>query len=182
MLQARRSRFRFLMRSSNFFIWPNSYSRTMALGTTQPLAEMSTRNVPGGKGRLTTSPPSVSRLSIENLGASTSHYLTGFHGLLQGCILAWNCSIFVRDDSYASIFAHVWPIPPPPPKKSLHFLFLLYQSENLIAKNRRVYSFMSHLTTLFLLHISCTVDINMKTFSNETNLKWTPFLYFYPRH
>jgi hypothetical protein len=30
--------------------------------STQPLTEMSTRNLPGGKGRLTTSPPSVSRL------------------------------------------------------------------------------------------------------------------------
>jgi hypothetical protein len=37
----------------------------MALGSTQPLTEMMTRNLPGGKGhvRLTTSPPSVSRLS-----------------------------------------------------------------------------------------------------------------------
>jgi hypothetical protein len=40
----------------------------MALGSTQPLTEMSTRNLPGGLkvGRrvgLTTSPPSVSRLS-----------------------------------------------------------------------------------------------------------------------
>ena len=35
--------------------------RTMALGSTQPLVKMSTRNIPGGKGgrcvRLTTSPP-----------------------------------------------------------------------------------------------------------------------------
>jgi hypothetical protein len=29
----------------------NSSSRTMALRSTQPLTEMSTRNVPGGKGR-----------------------------------------------------------------------------------------------------------------------------------
>jgi hypothetical protein len=35
-----------------FFNLPNPSSRTMALGLTQPLTEMSTRNIPGGKGRL----------------------------------------------------------------------------------------------------------------------------------
>jgi hypothetical protein len=34
-----------------FFNSPNPSSRTMALGSTQPLTEMSTRNLPGGKGR-----------------------------------------------------------------------------------------------------------------------------------
>jgi hypothetical protein len=34
-----------------FFSWPNHSSHAMALGTTQPLTEMSTRNLPGGKGR-----------------------------------------------------------------------------------------------------------------------------------
>jgi hypothetical protein len=33
-----------------FFNWPNPSSRTVALGSTQPLTEMSTRNLPGGKG------------------------------------------------------------------------------------------------------------------------------------
>jgi hypothetical protein len=32
------------MRSLNFFNWPNRSGRTMALGLTQPLTEMSTRN------------------------------------------------------------------------------------------------------------------------------------------
>jgi hypothetical protein len=32
-----------------FFTWPNPSSRSMALGSTQPLIEMSTRNLPGGK-------------------------------------------------------------------------------------------------------------------------------------
>jgi hypothetical protein len=31
--------------------WPNSSSRTMALGSTQPLTAMSIRNIPWGKGR-----------------------------------------------------------------------------------------------------------------------------------
>jgi hypothetical protein len=34
-----------------FFSWFNPSSHTMALGSTQPLSEMSTRNLPGGKGR-----------------------------------------------------------------------------------------------------------------------------------
>jgi hypothetical protein len=34
-----------------FFILPNSSSRTMALGSTQRLTEMSTRDLPGVKGR-----------------------------------------------------------------------------------------------------------------------------------
>jgi hypothetical protein len=33
------------------FNWPHPSSRTMALGSTQPLTEMSTRDLPGGKGR-----------------------------------------------------------------------------------------------------------------------------------
>jgi hypothetical protein len=36
---------------SQFFNLPNSSSRTMALVSTQPLTEVSTRNLPGGKGR-----------------------------------------------------------------------------------------------------------------------------------
>jgi hypothetical protein len=35
----------------DFFNLPNPSSSTMALGSTQPLTEMSTRNLPGGKGR-----------------------------------------------------------------------------------------------------------------------------------
>jgi hypothetical protein len=35
----------------NFFNWLNHSSLTMALGSTQPLTEMNTRNLPGGKGR-----------------------------------------------------------------------------------------------------------------------------------
>jgi hypothetical protein len=51
MLQAGRSQVQILMRSLDFFSLPNPSSRTMALGSTQPLTEMSTRNIPLGKGR-----------------------------------------------------------------------------------------------------------------------------------
>jgi hypothetical protein len=48
---------------TGFFNWPNPSSHTTTLGSTQPPAEMSTSNLPEGKGRLTTSPPFVSWLS-----------------------------------------------------------------------------------------------------------------------
>jgi hypothetical protein len=70
----------------DFFNLRNPSSRIMALGSTQPLTEMSTRKFPGGKGSrrvgLTTLPPSVGRMS-ENVGASTSNSPKGHHGLYK---------------------------------------------------------------------------------------------------
>jgi hypothetical protein len=51
MLQAGKSRVRVPMRWI-FFNLPNPSNRIMDLRSTQPLTEMSTRNLPGGKGRL----------------------------------------------------------------------------------------------------------------------------------
>jgi hypothetical protein len=65
MLQAGRSWVRVPMRSI-FFNWPNRSSSTMALESTQPLTETSTRNLPGSKGRPARKAditPRVSRLS-----------------------------------------------------------------------------------------------------------------------
>jgi hypothetical protein len=58
----------------------------MALGSTQPLTEMSIRNLPGGKGRLAVKADNrhLRADSLENVGASTSHSPMGLHGLLQG--------------------------------------------------------------------------------------------------
>jgi hypothetical protein len=50
MLQAGRSPVR-VPNEVDFFNLPNPSSRTMALGSTQLLTEMSTRNLPGGKKR-----------------------------------------------------------------------------------------------------------------------------------
>jgi hypothetical protein len=50
MLQAGRSPVR-IPDAVDFLNLPNPSSRTMALGSTQPLTEMSTRNLPGGKER-----------------------------------------------------------------------------------------------------------------------------------
>jgi hypothetical protein len=56
---------------TGFFNWPNSCSRAMALGSTQPLTEMSARNLSGLKSdssvRLATSPPSVRWLPTSRL-------------------------------------------------------------------------------------------------------------------
>jgi hypothetical protein len=51
MTQAGRSQAGFSLRSLDFSIDPNPSSRTMALGSSQPLTEMNTRNLPGGKGQ-----------------------------------------------------------------------------------------------------------------------------------
>jgi hypothetical protein len=53
MLQTGRSRVRFPMTSSDFLINLIFSSRTMILGSTERLTEMSTRNLPGSKGRPT---------------------------------------------------------------------------------------------------------------------------------
>jgi hypothetical protein len=70
MLQAGRSPIRVPV-EVDLFNLPNPPSRTMALGSTQPLTEMSIRKFPGGKGGrrvgLKTLPPSLSRIS-ENVG------------------------------------------------------------------------------------------------------------------
>jgi hypothetical protein len=71
----------------DFVNLPNPSSRTITLGPTQPLTEISTRDLPRGKGRQARKPDNliaICKLSRENVGASTSHNPMGLHGLLQG--------------------------------------------------------------------------------------------------
>jgi hypothetical protein len=67
----------------NFFNLPNPSSRTMAPGSTQPLTEMSIRNLPGGKMRPARRADNLAAICEPNI-ASTSHNPVGLHGLLQG--------------------------------------------------------------------------------------------------
>jgi hypothetical protein len=52
----------------------------MALQSTQPLIEMSTRNLPWGKGRPERK-ADVTAVCLENVGAATSHNPMGLHGM-----------------------------------------------------------------------------------------------------
>jgi hypothetical protein len=78
----------FETRWGGFFNLPNPTSRTVFLESTQPLTEMSTRNLPVGKGgrriELTNLPPSVSQLFRHNVGACKSLNPMALRELLQG--------------------------------------------------------------------------------------------------
>jgi hypothetical protein len=60
----------------------------MALRLTQPLTEMSTRNLPGGKGRPSRKADNLTAICepivLKNVGALMSHNFMDLHGLLQG--------------------------------------------------------------------------------------------------
>jgi hypothetical protein len=63
--------------------WPNPSSSTMALGSTQPLTEMSTRNLPEGKGLQAGAYDWQTHRHLwadylENVGASTAYYKDSF--------------------------------------------------------------------------------------------------------
>jgi hypothetical protein len=70
----------------------------MALGSTQLLTEMSTRNLSGGKGRPVHKAENLTAICepiVYNVGASTSHNHMGLHGRLQGFLYLLLFSYFV---------------------------------------------------------------------------------------
>jgi hypothetical protein len=117
MLQAGRSRVRVPMKWI-FFNLPNPSSLTMAMGSTQPLNrneyQGSSWRIKGGQRvTLTNLPPSVSRFSRQNVGASTSHKPMGLHGLLHGELYLFLPYIYVcvclyelRSIFWCAIYVH----------------------------------------------------------------------------
>jgi hypothetical protein len=71
----------------------------MALESTQPLTEMSIRNLPGGKGRPAPVADYLTAICkpivLENVGASTFHNPVGLHSLLQLQLYLFSFSPFV---------------------------------------------------------------------------------------
>jgi hypothetical protein len=83
-LQAGGSRVRSLMRSLGFQSFKPHGPGVDSASENNEYHKSSWRVKGGRRVRLTTSPPSVSRISRENVGASTSHNPMDLHGLLQG--------------------------------------------------------------------------------------------------
>jgi hypothetical protein len=81
MLLAGRSPFR-VPDEVDFFNLPNPSSHTMVFGSTQPLTEMSTRNLPRGKRRPVRRADNLAAI-CENVGTSTSRNPKGLHGLYR---------------------------------------------------------------------------------------------------
>jgi hypothetical protein len=76
----------------------------MTLDSAQPLTEISTRNLSGGIWRPARKGDNLIANCLENVGASTSHNPTGFHGLLQESLALPYDYI-----SYVYFGAIVWP-------------------------------------------------------------------------
>jgi hypothetical protein len=79
---------RFPMRSLHLSNLANPSSRTMVLRSTQPLKEMSTRILQGGKRRPARKADNLTAIDcLEYLSSSTSQNSMGLHGLSQGFYL-----------------------------------------------------------------------------------------------
>jgi hypothetical protein len=79
----------------------------MALRSTQPLIEMSTRNIPGGEGRPARKADNLTAICepivYKNVGASTSHIPMGLHGPLKGYLY-----IYLTPETDYFVFFQYW--------------------------------------------------------------------------
>jgi hypothetical protein len=120
--QAGRSRER-IPDEVDFFNLPNSSSRTMALGSTQPLTQMSARNMPGGKGRPARKADNLTAICepivykmwepqhLTTLWDSTACYRDTFTYYMIACMKQWTdillCSNRFKSYSLNCIDEHV---------------------------------------------------------------------------
>jgi hypothetical protein len=93
MLQAKRSRVRLLIKSLDFSVYLILQAALWSWGRLSLLTDMSTRNLPGGKGgwriRLTTSLPSVSRLSSKCVSFDVSQLCGSPQSVTGFSFLGW---------------------------------------------------------------------------------------------
>jgi hypothetical protein len=104
-----------------FFNWSNPSSRTVALGSTQPLTEMSTRNLPGSKARPEDKADNLTAICepifwkmweprcLTNLSVTTTCHRDSFTLLLL-LWRRWRCwwKVNVYQDTFEAIISY-WP-------------------------------------------------------------------------
>jgi hypothetical protein len=98
----------------DLFRLPNSSSRTMALGLTQPLTNMSTRNLPGSKKWPPHRADNLASVCEPNVEASNSRNPKDLHGLYRdNFTFKWAKkfhSVYVQKSVPAAMWVSLWDV------------------------------------------------------------------------